>query len=145
MPTLYAPYPDPVVDDERRMRKSWVGFFQGWIAGWDALLTNVASLEAAVEALEPSDKAWGTAATSTIYQAAARVDVCVLCNGGVGGGGEFYVLTDSNPTPSTIRVEASIVNSGFSSLTCPVKGGDYYRVITNVTGGSPAFTVQVLG
>lgn len=50
--SLFPPYPDPVVEEDRRMRRSWVGFFQQWVAAWDALLADTGTQTAAITALQ---------------------------------------------------------------------------------------------
>ncbi len=84
---------------------------------------------------------WVSKSVDTVYQAAGDGFV-VTYSDGTGGsvGGDFKVLTDASNPPTTARARMSLVNLGYSSMMCPVKKGDYYKVVTNVTGGTPTFT-----
>ena len=86
---------------------------------------------------------WVSRSGNTIYQAAT--DLLIVAWGYPTAGGTlvgftFNIVTDSNATPTTVRVDASHSgNIGVrGSITCPVKAGDYYKVNVHTTGPLPS-------
>lgn len=87
--------------------------------------------------------AWASKNSNTIYQATR--DCLVIAWGYPTAGGTlvgftFNIVTDSNPTPTTMRVDSQH-NGNISvhgSIACPVKAGDYYKVNCHTTGPFPS-------
>jgi hypothetical protein len=73
--------------------------------------------------------AWTTVSDTVAHQAPS--DGFVVVHQNSTGGGSSYILTDSNPSPSTERIKNS-----YGGCMCPVKKNDYYRGYCDTGAGS---------
>lgn len=88
------------------------------------------------------------AAVDTAYQPSTTRDVwvhaSVQISSGAAGDGKIEAMTDAANPPTTIvgtfRVGTALTVIG-AQLTFLVKAGNYYKLTTTSTGGTPTFTV----
>lgn len=91
------------------------------ISGDGSLLTGTGSLGAWVD----------KSADYGAQEAAADGFVVATCRG-TAGAGEFYIYTDANADPTTLRARHYCVSaSAYDTVTCPVKKGDSWKVVLN--------------
>ena len=77
---------------------------------------------------------WNARTDSTVYQADTDGFVVAYSVGGAGTSA-IAVATDASNPPTTVRINSSGTIGTNSAVCCPVKNGDYYKVV-----GSPSVT-----
>lgn len=86
---------------------------------------------------------WNAKSADTAYQAASDGFVVVLidCSGGGGCQGDDEIRSDASNPPVTVRVASDVIDGKKGSMMTPVKSGDYYKVVTTNTAGTPTRTI----
>ncbi len=80
---------------------------------------------------------------NTAYLAASDGFAVVVLDAVTGGGGSGTgtLQTDSSNPPTTLRGIGGVSN-GYDTFCVPVKKGDYYRLTTNTTSGTVAYSLE---
>jgi hypothetical protein len=87
--------------------------------------------------------AWQNPTGNTVYQ--ASTDLIVTGQGGSAGTNSISGLTDSNSTPSTIRVNQETFSASGADvgITFPVRKGDYWEVASSSLNSTTVYAIAI--
>lgn len=120
------------------------------IGGGDEWMRIIAStktlrVNGPIEYTQSQVMSWNTKNHNTVYQATSDGFLLATIDGTDpilgGGSGEIEILSDSSNPPATRRGITGVVN-GRTTLTSPIKKGDYYTAQLSTSAGTLDTTVQ---